>query len=64
MTGMDLIAKIREIRHDVPIILATGYSENISAHDFVRLDIAAMLRKPVSMNKLLEYVQKTLKKTS
>ncbi len=64
MTGMDLIAKIREIRHDVPIILATGYSENISAHDFVRLDIAAMLRKPVSMNKLLEYIMKTLKKTS
>ncbi len=62
MTGMDLIDKIREIRTDMPIILATGYSENISAHDFVRLNISAMLRKPTPMNKLVEYIQKTLKK--
>ena len=60
MTGMDLIDKIRRIRTDIPIILATGYSENISAHDFVSLNISAMLHKPTPMNKLVEYIQKTL----
>ena len=64
MTGMDLIDKIRGIRTDIPIILATGYSENISAHDFVSLNISAMLRKPTPMNKLVEYIQKTLKEPS
>jgi len=63
MTGMDLIDKIRDLRSDIPIILATGYSENISAQDFVRLNISAMLRKPTPMNKLVEYIRKTLKKT-
>ncbi len=61
MTGMDLIDKIRRIRTDIPIILATGYSENISAHDFISLNISAMLHKPTPMNKLVEYIQKTLK---
>ena len=64
MTGMDLIDKIRGVRTDIPIILATGYSENISAHDFVSLNISAMLRKPTPMNKLVEYIQKTLKEPS
>ncbi len=64
MTGMDLIEKIRKTRTDIPIILATGYSENISAHDFVSLNISAMLRKPTPMDKLVEYIQKTLKEPS
>ena len=64
ITGMDLIEKIRKIRADIPIILATGYSENISAHDFVSLNISAMLRKPTPMDKLVEYIQKTLKEPS
>ena len=63
MTGTELIQKIRKIRPDIPIILATGYSENISAEEFVKLDISAMLRKPTPMNKMVEYIKKTLKKT-
>jgi PAS domain S-box-containing protein len=62
MTGTELIQKIRKIRPDIPIILATGYSENISAEEFVNLNISAMLQKPTPMNKMVEYIRKTLKK--
>ncbi|HHD56588.1 MAG TPA: response regulator, partial [Desulfobulbaceae bacterium] len=62
MTGTELIQKIRKIRPDIPIILATGYSENISAQEFVKLNISAMLQKPTPMNKMVEYIRKTLKK--
>ncbi len=63
MTGMELIENIRRLRADIPVMLATGYSENISARDFVQLNVSAMLHKPTPMNKLLEYVEKTLEKT-
>lgn len=61
LTGTELIQKIRKIRPDIPIILATGYSENITTEEFVKLNISAMLRKPTPMDKMVEYIQKTLK---
>jgi CheY-like chemotaxis protein len=62
LTGTELIQKIRKIRPDIPIILATGYSENITTEEFVKLNISAMLRKPTPMDKMVEYIQKTLKR--
>jgi len=31
MTGIELIARIREHRHSIPVILCTGYSEAVTA---------------------------------
>ena len=52
MTGLDLAAKIKQLRPHMPIIIATGYAElpPDAPHDFLRLD------KPYSQEELSEMI--------
>ena len=52
MTGLDLAAKIRQLRPHMPIIIATGYAElpPDAPNDFLRLD------KPYSQQQLSEAI--------
>lgn len=49
MTGKDLIAELRAIRPDVPILMATGFVGQIDAH---ALGISNVLLKPVLYDQL------------
>lgn len=58
MTGTQLSHKIQEIKSDVPIILATGYSDAISEETARAIGIRQFLMKPVKIDKLTPIIQK------
>jgi FixJ family two-component response regulator len=62
MPGDKLAKKLTAIRSDIPIILATGFSEQVTEKAAKALGIKALLMKPVAINQLAETVRKALKK--
>lgn len=62
MTGLDLSEKINSIRKDLPIILNTGYSDNISDSILRKYNIKKILNKPIIANDLVAAIRETLKK--
>lgn len=62
MTGDKLAQKIIEIRHDIPIILCTGYSEYITEEQAKKIGIQKYIMKPYVMRELAETIRKVLDK--
>ncbi len=60
MTGAQLAAATRLIREDLPIVLATGFSENILPECVKSLELRAVLRKPFSKKELAECLHRAL----
>jgi len=60
LTGDKLAAKILKIRPDFPIILCTGYSENISEADAIKIGIKKYVQKPIATQDLIFLVRKIL----
>ena len=60
MTGDQLAAEIIKIRPDMPIILCTGYSKNISEDKAKGMGIRALAMKPVVANQLANIVRHVL----
>ncbi len=52
LTGADLARSVRLLRPDMPIVLATGYSESLSAEGARQLGAFALLQKPVQLTTL------------
>jgi CheY-like chemotaxis protein len=48
LTGLELSEKIQGIRKDIPIVLCTGYSKNITRQRLKSTGIRAFLMKPVT----------------
>jgi PAS domain S-box-containing protein len=57
MTGVQLSQELSAIRSDLPIILATGYSDIISEIEAKRLGIRHFLMKPVKLSDLIYIIQ-------
>jgi DNA-binding NtrC family response regulator len=51
-------------RPELPIILATGYSETLNADEAKRIGIRCYLNKPVDGNKLLTILAAELRESS
>ncbi len=62
LTGLELITSIREIRPDIPVIICTGYSENISQHS-EHITGTHILSKPVDTEKLIQFTAELLELT-
>jgi len=62
MTGEKLAGKILAIRPDVPIILCTGYSEQITEKRARELGIQAFVMKPLVMRDLAATIREVLDK--
>ncbi|HEY9052075.1 MAG TPA: PAS domain S-box protein [Gammaproteobacteria bacterium] len=62
LTGVELVTGIRDISKTVPIILMTGYSDEIDPGKLAALQINCILQKPMEQNKLLLVVEKLLQK--
>lgn len=62
MTGEKLAGKILEIRPDIPVILCTGYSEQITEQRAKLLDIRAFVMKPLVMKDLANTIRDVLDK--
>jgi CheY-like chemotaxis protein len=61
MTGMELAAKLVEIRPDIPIILCTGFSDVIDSHTMKDLGICGILNKPADVDELKNAIDQALK---
>ena len=63
ITGDRLSEKILELRPDIPILLCSGYSDDISPERLEKIGITQYLMKPVSMMELAKAVHEALQKT-
>jgi len=64
MTGMDLALKMLEIRPGFPIILCTGYSQNLTKEKIRKAGLKEMLFKPLVVEDLSKAIQKALESES
>jgi len=62
MTGAELAPRLLEIRPDIPIILCTGFSEQIDEARVGTIGIRAYLAKPILKNEMAKVIRKTLGK--
>jgi CheY-like chemotaxis protein len=62
MTGMELANHILNIRHDIPIILCTGYSNLVSEEKIRAAGIRALALKPLTKMELVNLIRTTLAK--
>ena len=60
MTGSELSIKILNIRKDVPIILCTGYSENLNEEAALEIGIKKYIQKPISGQDLSVHIRELL----
>lgn len=64
ITGLDLALKMLETRPDFPVILCTGYSQNITKEKIKRAGLKDMLFKPLVVEDLSRAIQKALESTN
>ena len=62
MAGNKLAANLLEIRPDLPVILCTGYSDNISEEKAVEIGVKALVFKPLTKKDLAKIVREVLDK--
>ncbi len=60
LTGEELAGELMKIRTDIPVILCTGFSEQITEEQAKELGIKEFILKPIMMNELAEIVRSVL----
>ena len=60
MTGADLAKAVMEIRPDMPVMLCTGFSDQIDERKSKAIGIRAFVMKPVIVKEMAETVRKVL----
>jgi len=60
MTGVELTKKIMRIRSNIPVILCTGFSEQISPEQAASIGIKRLLHKPLIARDMAEAIKKAL----
>ena len=58
MSGKDMAIQILKIKPEIPILLCTGYSDQINEDGAKEIGIQAFLKKPIRMDNLLKLVSK------
>ena len=65
LTGLreDAFQQIKRIRPDVPVIVSSGYSEQVARQRFrVSAEVAGFLQKPYTAAQLAEQIKAVIKK--
>ncbi len=62
MTGVQLSKKLLEIRHDIPIIICTGFSTKVDGEKTKAAGIRGYVMKPVVMSELAKKIREVLDK--
>jgi CheY-like chemotaxis protein len=62
MNGLELSREIKEIRDDIPIIICTGFSDQIDRAQGKMTGISEYLLKPIIKNDIAEAIHRQLKK--
>jgi CheY-like chemotaxis protein len=60
ISGIQLAASLRKLRNNIPIILCTGFSEQVTDDVLKHAGISKMMLKPVSKRELASAVRKML----
>lgn len=60
MTGIQLAGRIREIRSDIPIIICSGFSEEITPESLAASGIREFVKKPFSLEKIAVTIRRIL----
>ena len=60
MSGVELVKVMREIRPDLPVIMATGYSTTINPETARAMGIHELLLKPNTAQSLGEAIRRAL----
>ena len=60
MTGLEFACQLHGLRPDLPIILASGYSADLSADDLKAAGIFELLQKPISRSAIAEMLERAL----
>ena len=60
MDGLSLIRQVKRIKHDLPIIIITGFSTESTAIEAVNLGVAGYLTKPFRVPQVLAAAAKAL----
>ena len=60
MTGDKLAKAVMKIRHDIPIILCTGFSERITEENVWKIGIKKLVMKPLVIRDLAEAIREVL----
>lgn len=60
MTGDRLAVEMMDIRPDLPVMLCTGYSKNISEKSISEIGIKALVLKPLIKKELAKTIRKIL----
>ena len=60
MTGTGLAKAVKAVRNDLPIILCTGFNEQINQENSQSLGIQSLIMKPVGMQQLAETIRSVM----
>ena len=60
MTGLKLANKIKQINPDIPVIICTGFSNQINQKNFHKLGLDGFLMKPVTKEESLKLIRHLL----
>jgi CheY-like chemotaxis protein len=62
MTGTELAAQLRQLRSDIPVVLASGYTGTMLAHEASLAGISQILTKPLDFRRLAEALARALER--
>ena len=62
MTGLDLAKHLKRVHPDIPIILCTGFSDQLNKDDLVQAGISSMVMKPILLKDLARTIENILDK--
>jgi len=62
MTGLDLSEKLQKLRSEIPIIIMTGYGDNLTDTTLRKHGIKQVIGKPIVMKELANAIRKDLDK--
>ena len=60
MSGEETLQRLRKIRRDVPVILMSGFPEEVLLSQFGPLGVSVMLQKPFRPSDVLAAVKRIL----
>jgi len=60
LSGFELAAELKKIRPDLPVILCTGYSDQVSPERLETAGIEELIMKPIPVRELAETVRRLL----
>jgi DNA-binding NtrC family response regulator len=60
MKGAELFKKIQSVRPELPFILCTGFSKNVTRESVLSMGIQELIMKPYTKNELAAVVRNVL----